>query len=44
MAKGAARGMSWLHGINNIVHRDLKPANLLLDHNLNVKARLVSIS
>jgi len=25
MAKDAAKGMTWLHGIN-IIHRDLKPA------------------
>jgi len=30
MAKGAALGMNWLHGICNITHRDLKPANLLV--------------
>eukprot|EP01120_Amphizonella_sp_Union-15-10_P012203 TRINITY_DN5378_c0_g4_i2.p1 TRINITY_DN5378_c0_g4~~TRINITY_DN5378_c0_g4_i2.p1 ORF type:complete len:106 (-),score=23.88 TRINITY_DN5378_c0_g4_i2:24-296(-) len=37
MAKDAALGMNWLHGINKIVHRDLKPANLLVDENFRVK-------
>jgi len=37
MARDAACGINWLHGINNIVHRDLKPANLLLDENMRVK-------
>lgn len=37
MAKDAAKGMNWLHGINNIIHRDLKPSNLLVDNNYNVK-------
>ena len=37
MAKDAATGMSWLHGINKIIHRDLKPANLLVDENGRVK-------
>jgi len=37
MAKDAALGMNWLHGINKIVHRDLKPANLLVDDNFRVK-------
>mmetsp|Transcript_26030 Transcript_26030/g.28955 ORF Transcript_26030/g.28955 Transcript_26030/m.28955 type:complete len:507 (-) Transcript_26030:154-1674(-) len=37
MAKGAALGMSWLHGINKIIHRDLKPANLLVDRMHRVK-------
>jgi hypothetical protein len=26
MAKDAALGINWLHGIVNIIHRDLKPA------------------
>mmetsp|Transcript_4610 Transcript_4610/g.5004 ORF Transcript_4610/g.5004 Transcript_4610/m.5004 type:complete len:542 (+) Transcript_4610:95-1720(+) len=30
MAKGAALGMNWLHGIVKMVHRDLKTANLLV--------------
>mmetsp|Transcript_4789 Transcript_4789/g.6690 ORF Transcript_4789/g.6690 Transcript_4789/m.6690 type:complete len:664 (+) Transcript_4789:78-2069(+) len=34
LAKDAALGMNWLHGILNIIHRDLKPANLLVDENL----------
>eukprot|EP01125_Pyxidicula_operculata_P017139 TRINITY_DN5978_c0_g1_i1.p1 TRINITY_DN5978_c0_g1~~TRINITY_DN5978_c0_g1_i1.p1 ORF type:complete len:512 (+),score=76.63 TRINITY_DN5978_c0_g1_i1:109-1644(+) len=37
MARDAAKGMSWLHGISNIIHRDLKPANILIDNNYNVK-------
>uniref|UniRef100_A0A6B2L315 SH2 domain-containing protein n=1 Tax=Arcella intermedia TaxID=1963864 RepID=A0A6B2L315_9EUKA len=37
MARDAAKGMSWLHGISNIIHRDLKPANLLVDQSYNVK-------
>lgn len=37
MAKDAALGMNWLHGINHIIHRDLKPANLLVDENNRVK-------
>jgi serine/threonine protein kinase len=37
MAKDAALGMNWLHGISGIIHRDLKPANLLVDSNLTVK-------
>jgi serine/threonine protein kinase len=37
MAKDAALGMNWLHGISGIIHRDLKPANLLVDNNLTVK-------
>lgn len=37
MAKDAALGLSWLHGINHICHRDLKPANLLVDENFRVK-------
>jgi len=37
MAKDAAKGMNWLHGINNIIHRDLKPSSLLIDNNYNVK-------
>jgi len=37
LAKDAALGMNWLHGINSIIHRDLKPANLLYDKNRNVK-------
>lgn len=37
MAKDAALGMNWLHGINHIIHRDLKPANLLVDDNNRVK-------
>ncbi len=48
MAKDAAVGINWLHGITNIIHRDLKPgnhcvtrmthaANLLIDENLGVK-------
>ena len=27
MAKDAALGLNWLHGICRIIHRDLKPAN-----------------
>eukprot|EP01112_Ceratiomyxa_fruticulosa_P009984 TRINITY_DN2620_c0_g1_i2.p1 TRINITY_DN2620_c0_g1~~TRINITY_DN2620_c0_g1_i2.p1 ORF type:complete len:609 (+),score=149.68 TRINITY_DN2620_c0_g1_i2:208-2034(+) len=37
MAKDAALGLNWLHGICHIIHRDLKPANLLIDKNMNVK-------
>lgn len=37
MAKDAALGMNWLHGICRIIHRDLKPANLLVDGNMTVK-------
>jgi len=37
LAKDAALGMNWLHGINSIIHRDLKPANLLIDKNRCVK-------
>jgi serine/threonine protein kinase len=37
MARDAACGINWLHGINQIVHRDLKPANLLLDENMRIK-------
>eukprot|EP01133_Synstelium_polycarpum_P012186 gene12186-14260_t len=37
MAKDAALGMNWLHGITRIVHNDLKTANLLVDSNLRVK-------
>jgi len=37
MAKDAALGMNWLHGICKIIHRDLKCANLLVDSNLTVK-------
>ncbi|EGC28777.1 hypothetical protein DICPUDRAFT_159737 [Dictyostelium purpureum] len=37
MAKDAALGMNWLHGITRIVHNDLKTANLLVDINLRVK-------
>jgi len=37
MAKDAALGLAWLHGILHIIHRDLKPANLLVDENLTVK-------
>ncbi|EFA74566.1 SH2 domain-containing protein [Heterostelium album PN500] len=37
MAKDAALGMNWLHGITRIVHNDLKTANLLIDSNLRVK-------
>jgi serine/threonine protein kinase len=37
MAKDAALGMNWLHGICRIIHRDLKPANLLIDSNMTVK-------
>eukprot|EP01119_Soliformovum_irregulare_P015226 TRINITY_DN4258_c0_g1_i1.p1 TRINITY_DN4258_c0_g1~~TRINITY_DN4258_c0_g1_i1.p1 ORF type:complete len:650 (+),score=190.66 TRINITY_DN4258_c0_g1_i1:37-1986(+) len=37
MAKDAALGMNWLHGITHLIHRDLKPANLLVDSNLTVK-------
>jgi serine/threonine protein kinase len=37
MAKDAALGINWLHGITKIIHRDLKPANLLVDENLTVK-------
>jgi len=37
LAKDAALGMNWLHGICKIIHRDLKPANLLVDHSMNVK-------
>lgn len=29
MAKDAALGMNWLHGICRIIHRDLKPANCM---------------
>jgi serine/threonine protein kinase len=31
MAKDAALGMNWLHGITKIIHRDFKPANLLIN-------------
>jgi serine/threonine protein kinase len=34
MAKDAALGMNWLHGICRIIHRDLKCANLLVDSNI----------
>lgn len=38
IAKGAAKGMAWLHGADpQIIHRDLKPANLLVDKDWNVK-------
>eukprot|EP01120_Amphizonella_sp_Union-15-10_P008947 TRINITY_DN3303_c0_g1_i1.p1 TRINITY_DN3303_c0_g1~~TRINITY_DN3303_c0_g1_i1.p1 ORF type:complete len:610 (-),score=109.22 TRINITY_DN3303_c0_g1_i1:80-1909(-) len=37
MAKGAALGMNWLHGIVNIIHRDLKSANLLVAEDGTVK-------
>ena len=37
MAKDAALGVNWLHGISGIIHRDLKPANLLVDASLTVK-------
>eukprot|EP01121_Diplochlamys_sp_Union-15-3_P008415 TRINITY_DN2232_c0_g1_i1.p1 TRINITY_DN2232_c0_g1~~TRINITY_DN2232_c0_g1_i1.p1 ORF type:complete len:497 (+),score=84.04 TRINITY_DN2232_c0_g1_i1:47-1537(+) len=37
MAKGAALGMNWLHGITHITHRDLKTANLLLTEDNTVK-------
>ncbi|EGG23899.1 SH2 domain-containing protein [Cavenderia fasciculata] len=37
MAKDAALGMNWLHGITRIVHNDLKTANLLVDSNLRIK-------
>eukprot|EP01113_Clastostelium_recurvatum_P013999 TRINITY_DN1756_c0_g1_i3.p1 TRINITY_DN1756_c0_g1~~TRINITY_DN1756_c0_g1_i3.p1 ORF type:complete len:784 (+),score=234.68 TRINITY_DN1756_c0_g1_i3:77-2428(+) len=37
MARDAALGMNWLHGITQIVHNDLKSANLLVDQNLRVK-------
>lgn len=37
MAKDAALGLNWLHGICRIIHRDLKPANLLVDSNMTVK-------
>eukprot|EP01113_Clastostelium_recurvatum_P017561 TRINITY_DN2065_c0_g1_i2.p1 TRINITY_DN2065_c0_g1~~TRINITY_DN2065_c0_g1_i2.p1 ORF type:complete len:611 (+),score=151.57 TRINITY_DN2065_c0_g1_i2:48-1880(+) len=37
MAKDAALGLNWLHGICHIIHRDLKPANLLVDKNNTVK-------
>jgi serine/threonine protein kinase len=37
MAKDAALGMNWLHGICRIIHRDLKCANLLVDNNMTVK-------
>ena len=30
LAKDAAIGLNWLHGINNLVHGDLKTANLLV--------------
>eukprot|EP01127_Copromyxa_protea_P010865 TRINITY_DN2693_c0_g1_i1.p1 TRINITY_DN2693_c0_g1~~TRINITY_DN2693_c0_g1_i1.p1 ORF type:complete len:413 (+),score=75.11 TRINITY_DN2693_c0_g1_i1:358-1596(+) len=32
MARGAAKGMAWLHDICNKIHRDLKPANLLVNN------------
>lgn len=31
MARGAAKGMAWIHDICNKIHRDLKPANLLVN-------------
>eukprot|EP01111_Echinosteliopsis_oligospora_P015443 TRINITY_DN6119_c0_g1_i1.p1 TRINITY_DN6119_c0_g1~~TRINITY_DN6119_c0_g1_i1.p1 ORF type:complete len:585 (-),score=151.22 TRINITY_DN6119_c0_g1_i1:89-1843(-) len=37
MAKDAALGVNWLHGICKIIHRDLKSANLLVDGNMTVK-------
>jgi len=37
MAKDAALGMNWLHGITRIVHNDLKSANLLVDNHMRVK-------
>lgn len=37
MAKDAAMGLNWLHGMDpKIIHRDIKPANFLIDDNLRV--------
>jgi len=37
MARDAALGMNWIHGICKMVHRDLKPANLLVSSDGTVK-------
>jgi len=40
MARGAAKGMAWIHDICNKIHRDLKPANLLV----NTQPRIVKVT
>ncbi len=37
LAKDAALGMDWLHGILSIVHGDLKPQNLMVQTNVEAK-------
>ncbi|KAE8657812.1 putative serine/threonine-protein kinase NAK [Hibiscus syriacus] len=38
IARGIARGLSYLHGLNaNVIYRDLKASNILLDSDYNAK-------